>query len=626
MTVARYILSIDFPENSSNLQYTDAVKSCQFQCVLELQRLAFAWPNDLVKIFDELEEKINTIVAARKAIGRTSLGYGAFLFIIVQRAQGVNEELRAQRMERMLMPVKEAWEDPAVVQACSDFGSFCQYLGFTPMLEYLNSHQFYKVQDWSTQELDVEGQQIQAAIMQQSDNTPVRITKSLIQASFEKVKPGIPTFEVTRKLWTGLLPSMLPSLLKLNSYAQAFMNIEQWSALPEEMQQVIRRILQDRFWQAGISTETKDDFFARVSGSKQTYEGLASTVRGSVRQIRETGYGILAYLTRFEEDFYGIEGLPEVLSDGLFSNSYYLSSHHFNVLLNTARNLIEGCPVRLRRQFLTPFLSKLFSQIDRKLNHEWNIIYQLIAQAAAGQELGEEMKSESILRQLTYNSMMLLYSLLDLPRSHIDEELLKKSNGKDATHLDAKMDKFILSSPEILEPIFMLLNSGLRIRDTRSVTKVVDCIRILMPNFRQPGPAHDFISRDILQNAIMSFHEPFFVDSQRELCKLITEIIRFGGTIQAEIILSLTGLKMDKDKAKRLIEQIYAENRDKQARGLVWDLLSGIRGVSIHEMGKIELVVTKKKEKKDYTMNVEGVRDGARPATPPLENIGDMFG
>lgn len=624
MKVTHFLLNMNIADNPSYPQYSEAVKSCQYQFVLELQRLAMSWANDLVNVFDDLEAKIREIIDSRRAIGRPSLGYMAFLFIIVQRAQNINEELRMDRMEKMLMPIKEAWENPEVSQAASSFGNFCHYMGFTPLLDYLRSRQFWKYQDWSSAVLDSEGQRIQTDINQRSDNGPSRMTKSMITASFEKVKSGTTTYKTAIKLWTSLMPSMLSNLLKLMSHAQAFLNIENWSGLPPEMRQVVQRMVQDRFWQAGISNESREDFFARVSGSKQTYEGLASTVRGSARQVRETSYSILIWFSHFEDNFYGVDGLPEALSDALYTNAHYMSSHHFSVLLNTSKYLIEGCPPHLRRTALTPLLSKLFKQIDQKLNGEWNIVYQQTAQAAAQNQLGDEMKSESILRQLTYNAIMELYHCLDPERSHIDEAW---SKSKAADHPDAKMDKFIMRSPEILEPVFMLVNSGLRFRDTRSVQRVIDCIRIIMPNFREPSPAHDFLCSEVLRNAIHSFHEPFFVDSQRDLLKLITELIRFGGTIQQQIILSLTGLEMDREKAQKMLEQIDAESNDKKSRALVWDLLSSIRGVSIHEMGKIQLAQPKKKQKSEF-MDTEGdpAQQIQRGGTPPLESIGDMFG
>lgn len=172
-------------------------------------------------------------------------------------------------------------------------------------------------------------------------------------------------------------------------------------------------MLTDRFWQAGISTESRDDFFARVSGSKSTYEGFASTVRGTVRQIRESSYYILYSLTRFRDFFYGISDLPGPLSQALFGNASALSAHHLSVLLSVSTHLIEGCPASLRPQFLPPMIEGLFRELDRKISSEWDAVNRQVIQAGLNENLTDEMKTESILRQLTYSSVSLVAVLLD---------------------------------------------------------------------------------------------------------------------------------------------------------------------------------------------------------------------
>jgi exportin-5 len=201
------------------------------------------------------------------------------------------------------------------------------------------------------------------------------------------------------------------------SHAQAFNNVESnWSHLPLDLQQVVRRVMTDRFWQAGISTESRDDFFARVSGSKSTYEGFASTVRGTVRQIRENSYYILYSLTRFRDFFYGIADLPGPLSQALFGNASALSAHHLSVLLSVSSHLIENCPAALRPHFLPPMIEGLFRELDRKISSEWEAVNRQVIGAEENGNLTDEMKTESILRQLTYSSVSLVAVLLD-PRN-----------------------------------------------------------------------------------------------------------------------------------------------------------------------------------------------------------------
>lgn len=181
------------------------------------------------------------------------------------------------------------------------------------------------------------------------------------------------------------------------------------------MQAIVERILTDRFWQAGISTGSRDEFYSKITASRVSLEGFASSVRGKIRAVRESCYSMLFSMSRLREHFYRFPELPGALSDALFKDSPHLSSHQFSVLLNISRCLIDDCPVRFRSQFLPPMLSTLFTNIDRKITTEWDVIEQRREGLTDG-DLTTEMKSESILRQLTYSAVIMVASLFDPQR------------------------------------------------------------------------------------------------------------------------------------------------------------------------------------------------------------------
>jgi exportin-5 len=186
--------------------------------------------------------------------------------------------------------------------------------------------------------------------------------------------------------------------------------------LPPEMRTIVGRVLTDRFWQAGISEGSKDDFYARVVDKKGTLEGLASTIRGSVRFVRETCYAIIYCLSRLDVQFYGFEELPGPLSHALFGDSFCLSPHQIINLLNLVRYLVDHCPVHLRSHFLPPILAACFLQMDAKIKSEWDKLDEQQGVQTAGEALTEEMKAESILRQLTYTAVVMVADFLDPAR------------------------------------------------------------------------------------------------------------------------------------------------------------------------------------------------------------------
>lgn len=414
LSFLEYMLTIRLADNPEIAQYSDAVKDLERICSLEMQKLAMKFADDFMNVYDQLENKVNEMIADPTTDERQRMAYSAFLFIIIHRCTTLDKATQEQRMRQMLNQVKDTWSNDAFSKSISDFQSFCSILGMGQLPEFLAANNFRGVQDWSSQPLGSEGQALQAAVLERSQQLPLRLTKTMLAASTEKLREGSPAYETAAALWAEAIPTLLPNLLQLVSHAQAFNDIESnWSHLPLELQQVIRRVLTDRFWQAGISTESRDDFFARVSGSKSTYEGFASTIRGTVRQIRESSYYILYSLTKFRDHFYGISELPGPLSQALFGHAYALTAHHLSVLLTVSTHLIEGCPAHLRSHFLPPMVQGLFRELDRKISSEWNDVARQVAESGENDNLTDEMKTESILRQLTYSSVSLVAVLLD---------------------------------------------------------------------------------------------------------------------------------------------------------------------------------------------------------------------
>jgi exportin-5 len=414
LTFLEYMLTIRLADDASYPQYSEAVKDLERICSLEMQKLAMKFADDFMNVYEQLEAKINEMINDPTTDERQRMAYSAFLFIIIHRCTTLDRATQTERMRQMLNRVKEAWQNDEFTKAISSFHSFCDVLGMGQLPEFLSANNFRGVQDWSDQQLPSDGQALQASILERSQQLPLRLTKTLLAASTEKLRDGTAAYETAAALWAETIPVLLPNLLQLMSHAQAFNDINtNWSHLPVELQQVIRRVLTDRFWQAGISTESRDDFFARVSGSKSTYEGFASTVRGTVRQIRESSYYILYSLTRFRGFFYGIQDLPGPLSQALFGHAGALTAHHLSVLLTVSTHLIEGCPSQLRSQFLPPMIQGLFRELDRKISGEWSEIARQVAESGDNDNLTDEMKTESILRQLTYSSVSLVAVLLD---------------------------------------------------------------------------------------------------------------------------------------------------------------------------------------------------------------------
>lgn len=732
--VLEYILMarpVETPDGTANRAYEDAVKELKGDAMHELQRLGTKMPNQLLEIYDELERKINSIIAQGGIDERQQLSYQTFLFTIIHRAKDIDNTVRVARLRASIDPVTQLWQNPALSSALQSFSGFMEILGMGKVNEYLVSRQVHNIADWGSFQLDDDGMAIQTELTERIKALPLRPTKAFLGASTEKISKDSSSYEIATTVWAESIPVILPDLLKYLEHSHAFNNPSNWAGLPQEMQSIVPRILTDRFWQAGISGGSKDDFFARVSGTKTTMEGLASSIRGTVRAVREAAYSVLFGLSRLDVHFYSVPGLPEPMAQALFKDAPYLSSNQLITLLGLAKCMVDECPPELRSYFIPPILSSCFRQIDGKITGAWEALAQRQQVESGEDQLNEEMKEESLLRQLTNTAVMIVASLFDPNRANgtfttkppqaflyfkfeggekglwrPKDEVVESSevtphsapdigalglspmrlhagppvrskvskvplSGNamvanwlkqqsltiaDAHPLDPCSElhpskyptirRFCLSNASILEPLIVFSCHAIRMRDTRSCGVILRVLRSIVPEFanaRDPDNAtnagiREYISEEVLKASISSLHEPYYVDSQKDLAQLIAAILVNYVPLSPtprNVLLSLPGMRESSvDQSLDFVTRVGIQPR--QQRSIVLDLLRDLKGQSIQEMGKIaqpQQVVRKERTKmqEEFMMTEEQRRmveeeKRAREKTPEMEGMGDMFG
>ncbi|KKA20307.1 Nuclear import and export protein Msn5 [Rasamsonia emersonii CBS 393.64] len=644
LKVLEHILMTHVEDQPQYPAYSEAVKELNSLASHELRRLSMRYADYFFTFYDVLEPKIREIAAAHQTDDKLQTELNSVLLIITQRASNVDPYIRETRLQAFVEPIRQAWQNEEFKRISSSFSGFCQMLGVERVGPYMQAKQAHKIEDWSTVPLDEEGKRIQEEMSAKFQLLPLRATKTLLAVSTEKLKRTEPAYELACGLWRDIIPTILPTLLQLVSHAHAFHNPANWGDLSDDMQAVVGRILTDRFWQAGISSGSRDDFYAKIAESRSSLEGFASSVRGKVRAVRETCYSMLFSMSRLREYFYGFEELPVPLSEALFKDSTHLSSHQFSILLNISRCLIDDCPVRFRSQFLPPMLSTLFTQIDKKVTNEWDSIERRKAGLVDG-DLTEEMKDESILRQLTYSAVVMVASLLDPQRGDPDEaETSDPSVPPPPPSLSDSMRHFVLSNPPILEPVILFCTHVLRMRDTRCCSIITRVIRSILQDFAPPlntptaVTIREFISSEVLRACITSVHEPYFVDMQKDLAQLISSIwILYGPSTSTprSVMLSLPG--MSEARVANTEIALMRSTSARQQRALILDLLDGLRGVSIAEQGKIlgsreERRKARSAMQARYMTNEMEGQEKTGPSKvdiddgPDLGGVADMFG
>jgi exportin-5 len=200
---------------------------------------------------------------------------------------------------------------------------------------------------------------------------------------------------------------------------------------------------------------------------------------------------------------------------------------------------------------------------------------------------------------------------------------------------------FVLSSPDIFEPVMLFCTHALRMRDTRCCSIITRVIRSILQDFAPPNNSptivtiREFICSEVLMACITSVHEPYFVDMQKDLAQLIASIWALYGSTSPtprSVILSLPGVTEDQVS---ITETTLARSTSlRQQRAHVLDLLEGVRGVSIAEQGKILNSREERRKARSalqqryLSSEMEGQQGGKVDVNdgPDLGGVADLFG
>jgi exportin-5 len=99
----------------------------------------------------------------------------------------------------------------------------------------------------------------------------------------------------------------------------------------------------------------------------------------------------------------------------------------------------------------------------------------------------------------------------------------------------------------------------------------------------------EYISLDVLKACVTSFHEPYFVEVQKELASLIATILVYYCPVTStpqDVLVSLPNV--NPAELERLAPYMSKPGSHlRQQRAIVMELLKDLKGVSVSEMGKM---------------------------------------
>jgi exportin-5 len=665
-SVLEHILSSFIPAPQQNSVYAEAVEDLHSYATAELRRLSLQHADYFVTFYDQLQSRFSDMMSQIGANERLHIDLKSILFSVIQRATSVDNAQRRAKLEEFVQPIAAAWADQSLQGTLGSLESFAHSQAFDQVGPYLASLQAGRIEDWTQVPYDNRGLQIQQDMSSGYARLPLRETRILLSISTERLEQGTDLHKMICDLWSPMVSTMLEYVLRLTSYNHQLHNPSSWPNVPPGTEDVIRRVMRDRYWQSGISAGSMGEFQTKVKATKLTLEGFASSVRGRIRNNLEQCYSILHTLGRLGSAFYNLQQLPELIAQAAIDTTTPLSPHHFSVMIQMLPKMIDECPPESRQQFLTPIMWSLLQQMDTKLSQEWDKMGQLKQTKHDDENLGDEMRDDSVLRQTTYKAVNLVAHWLNPKR---EQQLSTKKSIVNGNYLreasQQSMRGFLLSNVQILDKLLTFVTHAIAFKDTKSSYTMLMAVQRLVPDFAseqylagdQAGAVREFISTEMLKTAISCLHDGYFADQQQYYAQLIATIwLSYGlpthipateGTpahdrhaltsTPRDVIMSLPGMteaKIDKAAGQLFREGAGGSSRSKKLRAIILTLLEGVRGVRLSELGKIDTkqqqskLLEKYKQREMLGMqgvgeNGQGHQGGTEEAD--LAGVADMF-
>lgn len=394
--------TFEYPNDATDDE-REVIRDLRTSCGTELNRLAYMMPESLMQIYDDLERVIGETFASNKLSDHEAVAFESFLLVVSQRS---NINNKPEKFAKVVDPVLQSWTDEGTMKGLMDLPWFMERVGIVRIAEYFRSRGVTAETDLLKAELDDVGKELKTELKKKwSALFPIRATRIFIQYTIEKLDHNSQEYKDLLALWKPRIQPILPHILQLVAQIEAYHNPANWTSLPAEVQTFVKYSCMERFWQVGVSTQTRDQFVDENVRAMHTLRDFADSVGHIIRYTREYAFLTLGSISQLEETMYEIPGIATNLWMALAGDSAGITSHSWRHMISLVlRNVIKNCPIYLMPNFLKEFLPPLLTKLDQVLFEKWERVHQNGVMLMGDEDdatLSEEMMEEHLLRQLT---------------------------------------------------------------------------------------------------------------------------------------------------------------------------------------------------------------------------------
>lgn len=590
---------IDLEERSDE---ADAVRDLRYACGIELNRMALLMPESLKTIYSDLEHVVTRIMPNLSYHERIS--FKSFLLTIVLKSSLDRKE---ERFAEIVDPELIAWSDSATVVGLSDLPWFMERLGIVQIAEYFQKRGINEKSNLLTIPIDDEGKKLKSELSKHWQTLfPVRATRMFIHYSMQSVKNN-EDMKLLQALWKPRIVPILPYIMRLLYQLQSYHDPENWKELPVIVQTFVKYSTVERFWEAGASNKSKDEFIDEHMKAMHTLRDFADSVGHIVRYTREYILLVISAISSLGTVFYEIDESPQLLIDSIAifkpdtkRISPGVSTHGWKQIMNVAvRPIIRNCPDECAPKFMSVFLPKLFETLDILLTEKWSsdkYEIDMTPKRVDDDEMTEEILEENLLRQFT---TVVVRIMIDC----VGQSATSSSNVKTKFNpLQLKMRKIIFNDLGILAPFLKLLNHLMSFKDNKCSFNAILVMKCCLSDILiKNNSVDEFFSYEVMTNILMNILcQNAFKDSFYEALYVFT-------------VLFLTLCKEYKSTRKYLYELSHGYDIDglcqklnivdnyKEQRALMVEFIDWIkseigRGADALDNGATEMEMKEKRE------------------------------
>ncbi|SCU91765.1 LADA_0F11892g1_1 [Lachancea dasiensis] len=499
--------TLDYPnlDLDEKTEQSDAVRDLRYACGIELNRMAILMPDSLSKIFTELQNVVAGIMP--RLSYHEKISFKSFLLTIVLKSSlGEKEE----RFALIVDPELTAWSEKETVVGLTDLPWFMERLGIVQISEYFQKRAINSNDDLLSIPVDEEGKQLKTHLSKRWQSLfPVRATRMFVHYSMQSIKNDA-ELEMLQNLWRPRVVPILPYIMRLLYQLQSYHDPDNWKELPVVVQSFVKCSTIERFWEAGASNKSKDEFIDEHMKAMQTLRDFADSVGHIVRYTREYVLLVISAMSSLGSIFYDIDELPQMLMDSIAiynpsvgEISPGVSTHGWKHIINVAiRPLLKNCPPQSLQKFMTAFLPKLFNTLDVLLCQKWSVYMKDIdvnPSPTDDDEMTEEILEENLLRQLTTVVVRLLIDCVGQVGTNSQASKMKLNSHQ------IELRKIIFGNTEVMNSFLRLLNHLMSFRDSKcSFNAILVMKSCLVDTLIKNESTDQFFTTEIMPNLLLN--------------------------------------------------------------------------------------------------------------------------